>query len=110
LLLCVSPFLALFRHRAHSNPRLLSGEKRMLIFVLLTHPHFVRVSALRATTGLSTKTFFVETIISQPTTACAVMAEDITLPTGKMIRAYNGSVSSDQKSLCVPKTLSELMT
>jgi hypothetical protein len=70
----------------------------MLIFVLLTHPHFVRVSALRATTGLSTKTFFVETIISQPTTACAVMAEDITLPTGKMIRAYNGSVSSDQKS------------
>jgi uncharacterized membrane protein len=82
--------LALFRHRAHSNPRLLSGEKRTLIFVLLAHPHFVRVSALRATTGLSTETFFVEIIISQPTTTCAIMAEDITLLLSKMIRAYYG--------------------
>ena len=41
--------LAHFGHRAGHNPRLLSGEERTSIFAIPTHPHFVRVSALRAT-------------------------------------------------------------
>jgi hypothetical protein len=45
--------LAHFRHLARSNPRLLSGGKADIGIRTVSHPHCVRVSALRATIGPS---------------------------------------------------------
>ena len=57
---------------------------------LLTHPHFVRVSALRATTGpLKPDQFpFAKPTMTAQLPSCAVAVEDITLLSSKMIRAY----------------------